>query len=77
MRASTRVVASGQPDPEHPPTPEGVAEPAAEHEQHREGDAVPRDDHLEGRTRGLEVGVDRGEGDVDDEEVDDVERGAQ
>jgi hypothetical protein len=62
-----------QADAEHPPPPERVAEAATEHEQHREGDAVARDDHLEGRARGLQVGVDRGEGDVDDEEVDDVE----
>jgi hypothetical protein len=56
---------------EQRPPPEQVAEPAAQHEHQRVRDAVAGDDQLERSRRGMQVGIDGGQGDVDDEEVGD------
>ena len=62
---------------EHPAAAEQVTEPAAEHEQTAEGQGVCRDDPLASRVGEAEVGLDVGQGDVNDRAVeDDHELGA-
>lgn len=61
-------------DQEEPPSAEHVPEPPAEDEQHGVREPVPGDDQLQQRRSGGQVVVDGGQGDVDDEEVDQGER---
>jgi hypothetical protein len=64
----------GQADGEHPPATDLVAEAPGRDEPGGEGQAVGRDDPLDGARAGVQVGLRRGHGDVDDEEVEDDHR---
>ena len=69
-QASEVSAEGGHAAQEQPAAPEGVAEPPAEDQQHGVRDGVAGDDHLQSGGAGVQVAVDGGQGDVDDEEVD-------
>ena len=58
-----------EPAQEHAPVAGDVAEPGAGHQQDRIGDDVAGHHQLQARAGGVQAGVDRGSGDVDDGRV--------
>ena len=55
-----------EPAQEDPPVAEDVAQPGTGHQQDGVGDGVAGHDQLQARAGGVQAGVDRGRGDVDD-----------
>ena len=77
-RAERRGGAEGdQPDDEHPPPAELVAERAADQEQRDQRQHVGLDDPLLAGEAGVEVVADRRQGDVDDGRVEEDDRRAE
>ena len=75
-QASDVTVKAAMPDEEEAAAPQRIAEAAPDDEEHGVRDGVARHHQLQHAGRGPEVPVDRGEGDVDDEEVGDGQEDA-
>ena len=75
--STRRHAEAGQPDGEHLPPPEQVAERAADQQQRPERQQVGLDDPLLRRQPGVEVVADRGQRDVDHGAVEEHDGGAE